>query len=166
MNTHEGIHHVSTMPGMTMSSLSCLDGKRDHHWSGGEHMFRQLDNQWYRKVGLGNWAKTSEPIRGEITHRPDMRRRIFYGDPNTYALTWTEYEEVGALDETFWVVFDGTEVALYELSSVHRAAFENALDKRAFMKETRWLYWAERCVPHDRSRDNPQCVIYIDEQTK
>ncbi len=152
-----GIPRVSTTPGLGW----CNGNNEYEERSMGDHLFRKVGDQWYLRVGFANWAKTSEPIRGKMIHDGRYPGRIFYGDPATYELTWTEYEEVGNIKDTFWVVLMDKETQAYEFSADLRAQFKMALDKRAFVEHTLFLSFRSSRVGYDHSRDNPRDTFYV-----
>jgi hypothetical protein len=162
---NDPIKRVSTVSGLT---ISC-----GHEWMAGGHRFRRVDNQYYLEVGLGNWARTSEPIVGKKVGSCMRKGMIFYGDPSIYELTWTEYEEIGALDDTFFVVCDDDKGGhrWHEMPSYLRPAFEASDIKRTFHnlpdqhRSVRYLRGHGSRDQHDRSRDNPTVVIYLTNET-
>ncbi len=139
--------------------------------STGRYRFRRVNGQWHVNIGLGNWARSRKPLTGDkVGSVFDGRsgKMVYYGDPNIYRLTWTEYEEVGNLDDTFFVVFESAkETQWYEMAASWRAAFDSAPDKLAWInvstpqRSVRYLSGGSHVGAHDRSRDNPACVIYI-----
>lgn len=137
------------------------------YW-GANTRFRRVNDIWHREVGLGNWARVSEPILGEAVGTIMRRNMVFYGDPTLRMLRWTEYEDVGALSDTFFAVFESVkETNWYEMSNALRVAFEASDDKAAFPnvsspeRSVRYTAFGARDGKHDRSRDNPACVIYV-----
>lgn len=139
----------------------------------GDHQFKRVNGQWHLNVGLGNWVKTSEPVVGEkVGSIFDGRRKgtvVYYGDPNIYRLTWTEYEEVGALDDTFFVVFQRRDkVEWFEMPNALRGEYDAAPSKWSFihtLQPNRLAAYISAGSTFDgkwdRSRDNPACVIYV-----
>ncbi len=154
------------------SITTWMGGGGYEEMSTGNHRFRRVNGQWHVNLGLGNWARSSEPIIGDkvgSVFDGYHGKMVYYGDPNIYRLTWTEYETVGALDDTFFAVFESAkETKWYELAASWRADFDSAPDKLAWInastpqRSVRYLsggtQWSS---PRPRGRDNPDCVIYL-----
>lgn len=91
----------------------------------GDHRFRKIGDQWYYHVGLARWVKSTEPVRGKCLGHHLRPGTIFYGDPNHYEITWTQYEEVGNIEDMFYLVgMDATKCHTYGFPKATRAAVE------------------------------------------
>lgn len=166
MTNDQGIPHEVEV----MNMMNCIGPDEIQYW-GRNTRFRRAKGIWHREVGIGQWARVSEPIMGEKVERPPYTGktvRVFYCDPTIRKLRWTEYEDVGNILDTFFAVWaDDKETKWYEIPNARRTAFDSAPDKLAWLNtpsdssSVGYVSGYGMSGPRDRGRDNPACIIYV-----